>query len=60
VRGTSASGDHFGFVAQEIGSISVKGTELPLTAGKSNDSVGFVDPKLQLGSNGDVSVREVT
>jgi hypothetical protein len=59
VRGTSASGDHFGFVAQEIGSFSVSGTKLPLTPGRSNDNVGLVNPKFELGSNSDVSVREV-
>jgi hypothetical protein len=59
VSGTAGSGDHFGFVAQKIGSLSMGGTAFPLKAGRSNDNVGLVGAKYELGSTGDVTVREV-
>jgi hypothetical protein len=52
VSGTAGSGDHFGFVAQEIGSLSVAGKESPLKSGRSNDNIGLVSAKFQLGSTG--------
>ncbi|HEX8310876.1 MAG TPA: hypothetical protein VF614_06145 [Chthoniobacteraceae bacterium] len=59
VGGTPASGDHFGFVAQEIGSLSVAGTQIPLKVGRSNDNVGLVGAKYELGSTGDFTAREL-
>jgi len=38
VRGSSAAGDRFGFVAEEIGRVRIGGSELALTAGRSNDN----------------------
>ncbi|MEA3209164.1 MAG: hypothetical protein QOE70_2221 [Chthoniobacter sp.] len=54
VLGTAGGTDHFGFVAEEIGSFSVGGTKFPLTAGKSNDLAG-----LPVGATFDGRVREV-
>src|SRR5262249_7104807 len=34
VLGTAASGDHFGFVAEQIGSFTLGGEVIPLTTGK--------------------------
>ena len=51
VEGSSATGDHFGFVAQEIGSFSSNGNALAL----SNAS----GQTFELGANGDTTVREV-
>jgi hypothetical protein len=59
VRGTPAANDHFGFVAQEIGSLSIDGKKFPLTSGPSNDNVGSEKAKFELGSTGDVTVREI-
>jgi hypothetical protein len=59
VRGPGASGDHYGFVAQEIGSLSVAGTKFPLKSGRSNDNIGGVDPQFQVGATADVTVREI-
>jgi hypothetical protein len=55
VIGTGAIGDHFGFVAQQIGSFKVGGTALPLTSGVGNDTAGLI-----VASTDDVRVREVT
>jgi hypothetical protein len=55
VTGTEESSDHFGIVAGEIGKCSVAGARLPLTRGASNDLEG-----VQLGSSGDVTLRELT
>jgi hypothetical protein len=46
--------DHFGFVAQQIGSFKVGGTKFPLTAGAGNDTAGFV-----VGATSDLRVLEV-
>ncbi len=47
-------GDHFGFVAQQIGSLKIGGTAIPLTPGPGNDVLGqFV------GITGDLRVREL-
>ncbi len=54
VVGTPGSGDHFGFLAEEIGNFTVGNTKFPLVAGKSNDLTG-----LFVGSTLDVKVREV-
>ena len=52
--GTLAGGDHFGFVAQQIGSLSVGGTAFPLKVGAGSDLTG-----LAVGVTGDLRVREV-
>ena len=52
--GTDVSGDHFGFVAEEIGSFQVGGRKLSLTRGARNDLAGMV-----LGSTEDVTVRKI-
>jgi hypothetical protein len=54
VRGTEAGGDHFGFVAEQVGSFKLGGAKLPLTRGAGNDLAG-----LPAGTSGDVLVREV-
>jgi hypothetical protein len=46
--------DHFGFVAQQIGSFKVGATKFSFTAGAGNDTAGFV-----VGATGDLRVREV-
>jgi hypothetical protein len=57
VLGTVGLADHFGFVAQQIGSFSVAGTKLPLAAGagSADDLAGYA-----VGITGDVRVREVS
>jgi hypothetical protein len=45
-------GDHYEFEAQQIGSFSVGGTTIPLTAGPSNDVV-------DMGATFDLTIREV-
>jgi hypothetical protein len=50
--GTPGGSDHFGFVAQQIGSIKVGGTAQPLTPGPDDDV-------LDLGATGDLTIREV-
>jgi hypothetical protein len=58
--GTAAvNGDHFGFVAQQIGSLSVAGTKFPLTAGAQNDDLDGNDPLLRVGATNDLRVHEV-
>jgi hypothetical protein len=52
--GTLIGGDHFGFVAQQIGSLSIGGTAYPLKLGAGNDLAG-----LAVGATGDLRVREV-
>jgi hypothetical protein len=49
---TVNSTDHYGFVAEQIGSLSIGGFALALKGGPSNDS-------FDIGDTGDVSVREV-
>ena len=58
VEGSAASGDHFGFVAQEIGAMRVHGVAVKLTRGHSNDT-STTDANLMLGTMGDVTVHEV-
>ncbi|MEA3208175.1 MAG: hypothetical protein QOE70_1232 [Chthoniobacter sp.] len=50
--GSGAKPDHFGFVAEEIGKLSIGGIVYPVTAGL--DKVGFA-----LGATGDVRAREI-
>lgn len=52
VKGTADGGDHFGFVAQQIGSLKIGGVSYALNAGKSNDLIN-------LGPTGDVKLREL-
>ncbi len=53
-RGTVGGTDHFGFVAQEIGSFKVGGAAFPLTPRTANDLNGLL-----VGATGDLRVREV-
>jgi hypothetical protein len=50
--GTSGGGDHYGVVAEAVGEVTVGGTTLSLTPGKSNDDF-FV------GITGDFKVNEI-
>jgi hypothetical protein len=52
--GTIGTGNHFGFVAEQIGSFKIGTTKFPLTAGASNDLTGLV-----VGISDDLRVREV-
>jgi hypothetical protein len=52
--GTVGGSDHYGFVAQNIGVVSVGGTAYPLKVGAGNDLAG-----LAVGATGDLRVREV-
>jgi hypothetical protein len=52
VMGTVGGTDHFGFVAEIVGSFKVGGTTLPLLSGKSNDHKS-------VGITGDVRVHEI-
>jgi FG-GAP repeat len=54
VLGTAGPGDHFGFVAEEIGRFVANGSALSVTAGPNNDLAGFT-----FGDDNDVSVVEV-
>jgi hypothetical protein len=38
VRGTSAAGDSFGFIAEEIGRVKIGGSDRALVSGPSNDN----------------------
>jgi hypothetical protein len=59
VRGTSGSAtDHFGFVAEEIGELAIRGSAVHLLPGPSNDH-DATDPRLALGTDGDVRITEV-
>ncbi len=51
VEGTSATSDHFGFIAQQIGSFSSNGSALALTKAGGQT--------FELGTHGDTTVREV-
>jgi hypothetical protein len=52
--GTPGGTDRFGFVAQQIGLLSIGGTVYPLKPGAGNDLAG-----LAVGATGDLRVREV-
>ena len=52
VRGTAAGGDHFGFVAQQIGAFKLAGEAITLRAAAPADVV-------EVFATGDVTVREV-
>lgn len=53
ISGTAGSGDHFGFVAQQIGALKFNGSSVVLHAGGMPD---VIDP---LGATTDVSLREI-
>jgi hypothetical protein len=53
--GSLIEGDHFGFVAEEIGAFKVGKVKFPLTKGAGNDLAG-----LSVGEFGDLRVREAT
>jgi hypothetical protein len=52
--GTVPTGDHFGFVAEEIGRLRIGATTFPLERGAHNDTAGF-----PIGSSHDLIVREI-
>jgi hypothetical protein len=52
ILGTANGGDHFGFVAEVLGSLKIGGVNIPLLAGKSNDNAA-------LGPFADFRAREV-
>jgi hypothetical protein len=54
VLGTQGGGDHFGIVVQNVVSLRIGGTLIPLKAGNSND-----DLQLLLATTGDFGVHEV-
>ena len=59
-RGTMGSaGDHFGFVAEEIGIVTIGTKILGLSPGASNDR-DPADPALAIGTTGDFRVVEVS
>ncbi len=57
--GSISTTDHYGFIAQQIGSFSVGGTKLKLTPGVGNDNASAGDPRFLLGPTGDVRLHEV-
>ena len=59
VAGGFVSGDHFGFVAHEIGALTIGGRKVPLTAGAGNDDLAASNPLFILAASGDVRVHEV-
>ena len=59
VAGNYASTDHYGFVAQEIGSLTIGGRKVPLTTGAGNDDLTASNPLFILSASGDVRVHEV-
>jgi hypothetical protein len=52
--GTEGGADHFGFLAEQIGSFKADGGKLTLAAGPHNDVAGF-----PVGTTDDLIVREV-
>ncbi len=52
VSGGAAPTEHYGFVAQQIGSVKIGGTTIPLNAGPSNDT-------RDLAITGDFTIHEV-
>ena len=53
VQGTVGGGDHFGFVAEQIGSFKVAGTIIPLS------SDPMVSDDRPIGITGDVAIHEI-
>jgi len=58
VFGTAGPGDHFGFVAQEIGALSIAGTKIPLERGPGNDTDATLGRYI-ISSARDFTVHEV-
>jgi hypothetical protein len=56
--GTAAGGDAFGFVAQEIGSLKIGASSLPMQPGARNDDLDADDPLYVLSRAGDLRVHE--
>jgi hypothetical protein len=54
VIGSVAAGDHFGFVAEEIGRMTIAGRPVALTPGAGNDTTGIAIP-----FTNDVAILEV-
>jgi len=54
--GSATPGDHFGFVAQQIGSFKIGATAFPLQSGSAND---LPPDDLPIGITGDLRLREV-
>jgi len=50
--GTEGGGDHFGFVAEQIGAFNAAGSKLTLTPGPDNDTS-------PIGSSGDLHLLEI-
>ena len=59
VSGTAGGADHFGFVAQEVGSLRIGGVLVPLAKGAANDDLFAVQPRFLPGATGDIRVHEV-
>jgi hypothetical protein len=57
VVGTEFTGDHFGIVAESVGSLSIGANLIPLLAGKHNDDILLV-PLID-GFFGDLRLREI-
>jgi hypothetical protein len=57
--GTTAAGDHFGFVAQEIGALSIGPVKYPLTSNAATDDLTATDPLFLIGATNDFRVHEV-
>jgi hypothetical protein len=55
VTGLGNAGDHYGFVAAQIGSFKANGAVVPLQPGPGNDLIPF-----DVGGTNDVSLHEVT
>ena len=59
ISGTPVGGDHFGFVAQQIGSLRVGDTKVVFMSGAGNDNLSAADPAFTFGAFADVRAREV-
>ncbi len=57
VVGTEFTGDHFGIVAESVGSLSIGANLIPLLAGKHNDDI-LLAPLID-GFFGDLRLREI-
>jgi hypothetical protein len=56
IAGTAAANDHFGFVAQRIGSFAFGSVTLKLQSGAGND---LPPDDFLVSANGDVRVRQI-
>jgi hypothetical protein len=57
--GTVGGADHFGFVAQEIGALTIGAVKFPLTKLAGNDDLDANDPLLLVSRTGALRVHEV-